>query len=112
MLSGVAGHPRATVAALAEGFQTSSWRVSAKQPAAQFNWISVDLPPVIVKRIAPKGPRSPRLYRVPPMPGAKARDDVPMPTGRGLFFEHVFPTLWRFRPVRRFRSVYALLEFG
>ncbi len=43
----LAAHPRATVVALAEGFQTSFWRLDRALPAAQFNWISVDLPPII-----------------------------------------------------------------
>ncbi len=87
-----------------------------------------DLPPTIVKKIARKGLRSSRQYRVPPMPfslsaqqvenlvhtmpGVKAAHDLPMPQGRGLFFEALYPAFWRFRPVKRFRGVYALLEFG
>jgi len=43
-------HPRATVVALAEGFQTSFWRLNAALPDAQFLWLSVDLPPVIELR--------------------------------------------------------------
>jgi O-methyltransferase involved in polyketide biosynthesis len=43
-------HPRATVVALAEGFQTSFWRLNAVLPDAQFLWLSVDLPPVIELR--------------------------------------------------------------
>ncbi|MBY0390421.1 MAG: class I SAM-dependent methyltransferase [Mycobacterium pseudokansasii] len=87
-----------------------------------------DLPPTIVKKIAPKGMRSSRHYRVPPMPfslsvhqvadlvntvpGVRAVRDVPMPKGRGLFFRTLYPALWRFPPVKPFRGVYALLDFG
>ncbi|MEZ5132625.1 MAG: class I SAM-dependent methyltransferase [Mycobacterium sp.] len=196
-------HPRATVVALAEGFQTSFWRLDAAVPDAQFRWVSIDLPPVIalrekllppserisaiaqsaldyswmdridasegvfitaegllmylqpeqamdlitqcakrfpggqmffdlpptiVKKLAPKGIRASRHYRVPPMPfslsigqlsalvgripGLKAVRDIPMPAGRGPFFQKVFPALWRIGPLKPFRGVYALLEFG
>lgn len=196
-------HPKATVVALAEGFQTGFWRVNNEIHHAQFHWVSVDLqpvielrqrllpqsaritnvaqsaldytwidaidnsngvfitaegllmylqpqqameliaecakrfsggqmffdlPPTIVKKVAPKGMRSSRHYTVPPMPfsvsihqlaklvdtmpGVKAVHDVPMPKGRGFFFKTLFPAFWRFPPVRRFRGVYALLEFG
>jgi len=196
-------HPRATVVALAEGFQTSFWRLDKAVPDPQFLWVSVDLPPVIelrekllppspritnlaqsaldygwmdrvdagdgvfitaegllmylqpeqsmelitqcakrfpggqmffdlpptvIKKVAPKGIRASRHYRVPPMPfslsinqlselvgkipGLKAVHDVPMPAGRGLVFEKVFPAFWQFGPMKPFRGVYALLEFG
>ncbi|WP_223163862.1 class I SAM-dependent methyltransferase [Mycobacterium simiae] len=199
----LAKRPNATVVALAEGFQTSCWRVSSALPTAQFRWLSVDLAPVIdlrqrllprsgritnlaqsaldyswmdhvesgdgvfitaegflmylqpsqamhliaecatrfpggqmffdlpptfVKKVAPKGMRSSKRYRVPPMPfslsvnqltdlvntmsGVKAVHDVPMPKGRGLFFRTLYPAFWRFPPTKRFRGVYALLEFG
>jgi len=196
-------HPRATVVALAEGFQTSFWRLDKAVPDPQFLWVSVDLPPVIelrekllppspritnlaqsaldygwmdrvdagdgvfitaegllmylqpeqsmelitqcakrfpggqmffdlpptvIKKVAPKGIRASRHYRVPPMPfslsinqlselvgkipGLKAVHDVPMPAGRGFVFEKVFPAFWQFGPMKPFRGVYALLEFG
>lgn len=196
-------HPRATVVALAEGFQTSFWRLDKAVPDPHFRWVSVDLPPVIalrerllpacaritnlaqsaldytwmdgidaaqgvfitaegllmylqpeesmdliaqcanrfpggqmffdlpptiLKKVAPKGIRASRHYRVPPMPfslsitqlsdlvgkvpGLKAVHDVPMPVGRGLVFGRVFPALWRFGPLKPYRGVYALLEFG
>jgi O-methyltransferase involved in polyketide biosynthesis len=196
-------HPRATIVALAEGFQTSFWRLNSAVPDAQFRWISVDLPPVIalreellppspritnlaqsaldyswidrvdasdgvfitaegllmylqpdqameliaqcakrfpggqmffdlpptiIKKVAPKGIRASKQYRVPPMPFSLSIDqlrglvgkvagltyvrDVPMPAGRGLLFEKVFPAFWRFGPMKPFRGVYALLEFG
>ncbi|MGI9123207.1 MAG: class I SAM-dependent methyltransferase [Mycobacterium sp.] len=196
-------HPKATVVALAEGFQTSFWRLSEAVEDPQFRWVSIDLPPVIelrnellppsprittiaqsaldyswmeridtadgvfitaegllmylqpdeamdlitqcakrfpggqmffdlpptiVKKVARKGIRSSKNYRVPPMPfslsigqlralitkvpGLKAVRDIPMPAGRGVFFEKVFPTLWHFGPLKPFRGVYALLEFG
>jgi O-methyltransferase involved in polyketide biosynthesis len=196
-------HPEATVVALAEGFQTSFWRLDASVPDPRFRWVSIDLPPVIdlrnrllpaspritsiaqsaldyswmdhidsskgvfitaegllmyllpeqamelitecakrfpggqmffdlpptiVKKVAPKGIRASRHYRVPPMPfslsineltalvgripGLKAVRDIPMPKGRGFIFEKVFPAFWRFGPLKPYRGVYALLEFG
>lgn len=87
-----------------------------------------DLPPTIIKKIAPNGMRSSKHYRVPPMPfslsvhqladlvntmpGLLAVHDVPMPKGRGLFFKTLYPAFWRFPPIKPFRGVYALLEFG
>lgn len=196
-------HPKATVVALAEGLQTSFWRLTEALPDAAFRWVTVDftpiielrerllpaspritnlaqsaldyswmdaidtsggvfitaegllmylqpdeamglitecakrfpggqmvfdLPPVMVKKFAPKGMRSSRRYRVPPMPfslsaseladlvntvpGITAVHDLPMPKGRGFFFEKVFPTFWQFKPTRNFRGAYTLLEFG
>lgn len=40
-------HPKATVVALAEGFQTSFWRLSSALQDAEFDWVSIDLEPVI-----------------------------------------------------------------
>jgi len=196
-------HPKATVVALAEGFQTSFWRLDKAVPNAQFRWISVDLapvtalrerllphtpriinlgqsaldytwmdrvedsdgvfitaegllmylqpdeamelitqcakrfpggqmffdlPPTIIKKVAPKGIRASKSYRVPPMPfslsinqlsdlvgtmpGLTAVRDIPMPKGRGVIFNRVFPAFWEFGPMKPFRGVYALLEFG
>ena len=196
-------HPLATVVALAEGLQTSFWRLHAALPHAEFRWLSVDLqpiidlrerllppapriaslaqsaldyswmdkvengngvfitaegllmylqpaeamglisacasrfpggqmvfdlPPVLVKKLAPKGVRSSRRYRVPPMPfslsaaqladlvntvpGVRAVHDLPMPQGRGWFFEKAFPAFWKFKPTRNYRGAYTLLEFG
>jgi len=196
-------HPRATVVALAEGFQTSFWRLDRAMPDPQFSWVSVDLPPVIelrqqllphsprithlaqsaldytwidkvdagngvfitaegllmylkpaealglitqcarrfpggrmffdlpptiVKRVARRGLRSSKRYRVPPMPFSlsvrqlakladtvseiRAVHDVPMPAGRGVFFGTLYPALWRLPPLKPYRGVYALLEFG
>lgn len=196
-------HPQATVVALAEGFQTSFWRLDTAIPDAQFRWISVDFPPVIelrerllppspritnlgqsaldyswmdrvdasngvfitaegllmylqpdeamdliaqcakrfpgaemffdlpptiIKKVAPKGIRASKSYRVPPMPfslsinelsglvgsmpGLTAVHDIPMPKGRGFIFSTVFPSFWGFGPMKRFRGVYALLEFS
>ena len=86
-----------------------------------------DLPPTIVKHVAPNGMRASKTYRVPPMPfslsinqlralvgtvpGLTAVRDVPMPRGRGFFFSTVFPAVWGFGPAKPFRGVYALLEF-
>ena len=52
-------HPKATVVALAEGFQTSFWRLDSALPDADFHWVSVDLPPVIAlrERLLPPSPR-------------------------------------------------------
>lgn len=87
-----------------------------------------DLPPTFVKRLTPKGMRSTKRYRMPPMPfsmsarqladlvntvpGVTAVHDVPMPKGRGLFFGTLFPAFWQFPPTKGFRGTYALLEFG
>jgi O-methyltransferase involved in polyketide biosynthesis len=87
-----------------------------------------DLPPTMVKRLAPRGMRSSRRYRVPPMPfslsarqlaelantmpGVRAVHDLPMPKGRGLFFGTLFPAFWQFPPLKPFRGSYTLLEFG
>ena len=196
-------HPKATIVALAEGFQTSFWRLDKAVADPQFRWVSVDLPPVIelrerllpaseritnvgqsaldyswmdrvdasngvfitaegllmylqpdesmdlirqcakrfpggqmffdlpptiIKKVAPSGIRASKTYRVPPMPfslsinqlrelvgtvpGLKAVRDVPMPAGRGFLFKTAFPAFWRFGPLKPFRGVYALLEFG
>ena len=52
-------HPSATVVALAEGLQTSFWRLDAAIPNGQFRWLTVDLPPVVDlrTRLLPKSPR-------------------------------------------------------
>ncbi len=87
-----------------------------------------DLPPTILKRVAPKGIRASKHYRVPPMPfslsinqlrslvgtvpGLQAVRDVPMPHGRGFMFGTVFPAFWGFGPAKPYRGVYALLEFA
>ena len=196
-------HPSATVVALAEGLQTSFWRLSSALPDARFRWITVDFPPIValrerllpsssritniaqsaldygwmdevdagngvfitaegllmylqpdeamglitecarrfpggqmifdlpqvlVKKLAPKGMRSSRRYRVPPMPfslsaaqladlantvpGIRAVHDLPMPRGRGLMFEKVFPAFWQLKLTKQYRGAYTLLEFG
>ena len=87
-----------------------------------------DLPPTILKKVAPNGIRASKHYRVPPMPfslsigelrdlvgtmpGLTAVQDVPMPAGRGAFFGKMYPAFWAFKPTRNLRGVYALLEFG
>lgn len=43
-------HPRATVVALAEGLQTSYYRIEASAVSDEFRWLSVDLPPMIELR--------------------------------------------------------------
>ena len=52
-------HPSATVVALAEGMQTSFWRLDAANPDSQFRWLTVDLPPMIDvrARLLPASPR-------------------------------------------------------
>ncbi|MDY6997387.1 MAG: class I SAM-dependent methyltransferase [Actinomycetota bacterium] len=43
-------HPRATVVALAEGLQTSFYRLDAAGVGHEFSWLTVDLPPMIELR--------------------------------------------------------------
>jgi O-methyltransferase involved in polyketide biosynthesis len=43
-------HPKASVVALAEGLQTSFWRLDAAGLADELTWYSVDLPPVMALR--------------------------------------------------------------
>ncbi|SOJ54162.1 hypothetical protein MSIMFB_01661 [Mycobacterium simulans] len=52
-------HPTATVVALAEGLQTSFWRLDAALPDGQFRWLTVDLPPIVDvrTRLLPTSPR-------------------------------------------------------
>jgi O-methyltransferase involved in polyketide biosynthesis len=52
-------HPSVTVVALAEGLQTSFWRLDSAIPESQFRWVTVDLPPIIDlrKRLLPSSPR-------------------------------------------------------
>jgi O-methyltransferase involved in polyketide biosynthesis len=52
-------HPSATVVALAEGLQTSFWRLDAAIPNGQFRWLTVDLPPIVDvrTRLLPPSPR-------------------------------------------------------
>lgn len=55
----LSAHPSATVVALAEGLQTSFWRVSAALPEANFRWLTVDFDPIIElrERLLPPSPR-------------------------------------------------------
>jgi O-methyltransferase involved in polyketide biosynthesis len=55
----LSGHPAATVVALAEGLQTSFWRLDAALPGGQFRWLTVDLPPIVEvrTRLLPASPR-------------------------------------------------------
>ncbi|MGB3353267.1 MAG: class I SAM-dependent methyltransferase [Mycobacterium sp.] len=87
-----------------------------------------DLPPVLVKKFAPKGMRASRRYRVPPMPfslsaaqladlantvpGVRAVHDLPMPRGRGVMFGKLFPAFWQLKLTKQIRGAYTLLEFG
>ncbi|OBB05778.1 methyltransferase [Mycobacteriaceae bacterium 1482268.1] len=43
-------HPKASVVALAEGLQTSFWRLDAAGCADELSWYSIDLPPVMALR--------------------------------------------------------------
>lgn len=43
-------HPKATVVALAEGLQTSFYRLDASDVGHEFRWLTVDLPPMIQLR--------------------------------------------------------------
>lgn len=43
-------HPKASVVALAEGLQTSFWRLDRTGVANEITWYSIDLPPVIALR--------------------------------------------------------------
>lgn len=43
-------HPKAAVVALAEGLQTSFWRLDQAGAADELTWYSVDLPPVVAIR--------------------------------------------------------------
>ncbi|MGE2689753.1 class I SAM-dependent methyltransferase [Mycolicibacterium pulveris] len=43
-------HPKATVVALAEGLQTSFYRLDATDIGHEFRWLTVDLPPMIELR--------------------------------------------------------------
>ena len=46
----LAAHPSATVVALAEGLQTSFWRLDATADSHEFRWLTVDLPPIVELR--------------------------------------------------------------
>ncbi|EID13103.1 class I SAM-dependent methyltransferase [Mycolicibacterium phlei] len=43
-------HPKATVVALAEGLQTSFYRIDATDVGHEFRWLTVDLPPMVELR--------------------------------------------------------------
>jgi O-methyltransferase involved in polyketide biosynthesis len=55
----LATRPDATVVALAEGLQTSFWRLDAALPESRFRWLSVDLPPIVQirEKLLPSSPR-------------------------------------------------------
>jgi O-methyltransferase involved in polyketide biosynthesis len=52
-------HPKASVVALAEGLQTSFWRLDRAGVADELTWYSVDLPPVMAlrKQLLPRDDR-------------------------------------------------------
>jgi O-methyltransferase involved in polyketide biosynthesis len=55
----LAAYPSATVVALAEGLQTSFWRIDEMDSSHEFHWLTVDLPPIIElrRRLLPRSPR-------------------------------------------------------
>ena len=55
----LSSHPSATVVALAEGLQTSFWRLSSALPDLEFSWLTVDFAPIIElrQRLLPSSPR-------------------------------------------------------
>ncbi|MBV9091313.1 MAG: class I SAM-dependent methyltransferase [Mycobacteriaceae bacterium] len=55
----LAAHPSATVVALAEGLQTSFYRLDAAGVGHRFRWLTVDLPPIaeLRQRLLPPSPR-------------------------------------------------------
>ena len=55
----LARYPKATVVALAEGLQTSFWRLEEAGVGQEFRWLTVDLPPIISLReqLLPHSPR-------------------------------------------------------
>jgi O-methyltransferase involved in polyketide biosynthesis len=55
----LSSHPDATVVALAEGLQTSFWRLDASLHASRFQWLTVDLPRIVElrRRLLPESPR-------------------------------------------------------
>ena len=57
-------HPAASVVALAEGLQTSFWRLDAAGVLGESTWYSVDLPPVIAVR-RQLLPRDERIVELP-----------------------------------------------
>ncbi|BBW99449.1 methyltransferase [Mycolicibacterium moriokaense] len=52
-------HPAATVVALAEGLQTSFWRLDGALSEAKFRWLTIDFEPIIAlrERLLPSSPR-------------------------------------------------------
>lgn len=55
----LAAHPSGTVVALAEGLQTSFYRLERAGLGDQFRWLTVDLPPIVElrQRLLPPSPR-------------------------------------------------------
>ncbi|CAN5359739.1 class I SAM-dependent methyltransferase [soil metagenome] len=55
----LSSHPDSTVVALAEGLQTSFWRLDASSHASRFHWLTVDLPRIVElrRRLLPEAPR-------------------------------------------------------
>jgi O-methyltransferase involved in polyketide biosynthesis len=88
----LASHPDATVVALAEGLQTSFWRLDASLHASRFHWLTVDLPPIVElrRRLLPESPRvslcaqSALDYSWMDRPELKSADDGVFITAEGL----------------------------
>lgn len=55
----LATHPATSVVALAEGLQTSFWRLDSAGAASELTWYSIDLPPVMAlrERLLPRDER-------------------------------------------------------
>jgi O-methyltransferase involved in polyketide biosynthesis len=55
----LSSRPDATVVALAEGLQTSFWRLDASVHDSRFHWLTVDLPRIVElrRRLLPESPR-------------------------------------------------------
>lgn len=86
-----------------------------------------DLPPVLVKKLAPKACAQHVDTASPPMPfslasgladpvntvsGIRTVNDLPMPRDRGLYFHTMFPAFWQLPLIKHLRGAYTLLEFG
>jgi O-methyltransferase involved in polyketide biosynthesis len=80
-------HPEATVVALAEGFQTTFWRLDRALPDARFAWVSVDLAPIIElrQRLLPHSARITSLAQSALDYSWIDRVEADHETGKGVF---------------------------
>jgi O-methyltransferase involved in polyketide biosynthesis len=71
MLAYLTAHPRASVVALAEGLQTSFWRIDHAGAANELTWYCVDLAPVVAirQRLLPRDARIVELAQSALNPG-------------------------------------------